>query len=587
MLPLFKPRKNLFLTLLVCLSLLLFPLISHAIDISEIPNPRVTNGTWVSDTANIISDRTEEQINRQIDLLDATNGTEIAVVTVTETKPAASPKEFTTQLFNTWKIGKAGQNNGMLVLVSVADKRVEIETGIGIEAILPNAEISRIIQNDIIPFFKQQDFDGGILAGVKTLVNIAIQDDFTSAIPTQVKSASPIYPPYRLNRSLFIFGCFASVYYYFMYQAKLKPVYLKRGGYSRNKYLKESLKKRQIYILVYFSCVSLSAFVIVPFLASVSSYLLLLYLASIQIFWLLELKSKTPSLSEFGLFVASPLLLCLISLLILYFFIYFIIYFYVVFLIVIGLYIKAQENRFNPHVPIFMLVSSALFVVAGFEISDYWNNSQQQPVILFGFASSIALASLVWQHLKLKPEFQSENNIYCQDCKYSLNRVDSGVLADYLKPQQQTAWRLRSVTYQGWQCANCSLTEDKASSIHICADVNVMDCLSDRILKCKTCQELTVTRKTEVVEPATTRKKGLRVHTYTCQCCESTYEKKETIPRKSSSSKKHHDSNYSSYSSYDSDSSYSSSDSSYSSGDSGGSSFGGGESDGGGAGGDW
>jgi uncharacterized protein len=124
----------------------------------------------VTDKAEILQPETETQLNRMIARLEAKNGAEIAVVTVPETAPAASPKEFTTNLFNYWKIGKKGQDNGVLFLISVKDRRVEIETGYGVEGILPDAKVGNIIETEITPRFRQKDFDGGTLAGTRAII---------------------------------------------------------------------------------------------------------------------------------------------------------------------------------------------------------------------------------------------------------------------------------------------------------------------------------------------------------------------------------------------------------------------------------
>ncbi|MFP4103853.1 TPM domain-containing protein [Coleofasciculus sp.] len=146
------------------------PLSAQALTVEEVPNPQQVNGTWVTDMAEILSEDTEEQLNQMIRELEINNGTEIAVVTVPETSPAASPKAFTTELFNYWGIGKADEDNGVLFLISTGDRRVEIETGYGIEPILPDAQVGQIIETKITPLFKQDDFDGGTLAGTKALV---------------------------------------------------------------------------------------------------------------------------------------------------------------------------------------------------------------------------------------------------------------------------------------------------------------------------------------------------------------------------------------------------------------------------------
>lgn len=152
------------------LAILFYSLPSQALTVQEVPNPRQVNGGWVTDMANILAPITENQINQIISDLEAKNGTEIAVVTVRETSPSASVKEFATTLFNYWGIGKADRDNGVLFLISQGDRRVEIVTGYGIEEILSDAKVGQIIDSEIIPQFKQGKFDEGTLAGTKAIV---------------------------------------------------------------------------------------------------------------------------------------------------------------------------------------------------------------------------------------------------------------------------------------------------------------------------------------------------------------------------------------------------------------------------------
>ena len=162
--------KHVFYAGCTCLFIISTPLMSLAVTVESVPNPRQVNGGWVSDTANILNASTETKLNQMISRLEAKNGTEIAVVTVPKTAPSESSKAFATQLFNHWKVGKAAHNNGVLFLVSRGDRRVEIETGYGIESVLPNAQVNEIIQQTIVPPFKQGNFDQGTLNGTKALV---------------------------------------------------------------------------------------------------------------------------------------------------------------------------------------------------------------------------------------------------------------------------------------------------------------------------------------------------------------------------------------------------------------------------------
>ena len=157
--------------------LLLSPKIASAISVEEVVNPRQSNGTWVTDMADILNNSTETKLNQIINKLEQKNGTEIAVVTVDNTSPAVTSKAFATELFNYWSIGKAETNNGVLFLISVGDRRVEIETGLGIEPILSNTEVQNIIDRKITPQFKKQNFDRGTLNGTQALID-AVDDSY-------------------------------------------------------------------------------------------------------------------------------------------------------------------------------------------------------------------------------------------------------------------------------------------------------------------------------------------------------------------------------------------------------------------------
>lgn len=156
----------------VLLVVSLLPQPAWAITLEQVPNPRRQYGGWVSDTANVLSSSTENELNRLITQLEHRTSAEMAVVTVPNTQGYATPKDFTTQLFNYWGIGKAGQNNGVLFLISVGDRRVEIETGRGLVAILPDSRVQQIIDQQILPRFRNGDFDGGTLAGVRQLTSV-------------------------------------------------------------------------------------------------------------------------------------------------------------------------------------------------------------------------------------------------------------------------------------------------------------------------------------------------------------------------------------------------------------------------------
>ncbi len=169
---LFKQSVRLFIGICLMVSLWFsWVPIATAITVQDVPNPRQTSGSWVTDMAALLSPEAEAQINQIATDLEADTKAELAVVTVPTTDPAVSPKAFATKLFNTWGIGKADQDNGLLILVSRDERRVEIETGRGTAHILPDDQVTTLITTVVVPHFRQEDYAGGIIQVTQQLAD--------------------------------------------------------------------------------------------------------------------------------------------------------------------------------------------------------------------------------------------------------------------------------------------------------------------------------------------------------------------------------------------------------------------------------
>jgi uncharacterized protein len=169
--------------------------ISNVVAVTDVPNPRSSN-RWVSDTANIIDADVEAKIEAIAQSLYDKRTIEMAVVTVDDTRE--TPKAFATGLFNHWGIGSAQTNNGVLVLMVMGKRRLEIETGIGIEAALPPAWLSEMQARDMVPKFKARDFGGGLLAGVSAIdahIGAAPGESTTTAAPGEYRSNGRVVDP--------------------------------------------------------------------------------------------------------------------------------------------------------------------------------------------------------------------------------------------------------------------------------------------------------------------------------------------------------------------------------------------------------
>jgi uncharacterized protein len=147
----------------------LVTIVSIAIAVAEplggIPNPRTRDGTWVTDMPRALAPATVAQLNAMIDELERTTGAELAVVVVASLD-GQSVEEFAEKLFKMWGIGKAGKDNGLLLLWSTGDRKVRIEVGYGLEGTIPDGKAGAILDAYVIPKFKAGQFDEGIIAGV-------------------------------------------------------------------------------------------------------------------------------------------------------------------------------------------------------------------------------------------------------------------------------------------------------------------------------------------------------------------------------------------------------------------------------------
>jgi len=118
---------------------------------------------YVVDNAKIITQQDFLQLNQLCK--SAEPNAQIAVLTLSSTQPY-SIEQYSIKLAEKWKVGYKGKDNGVILIVAKDDRKVRIEVGRGIEDKITDGEAGRIIQNDIIPLFKQGNYSQGILNGI-------------------------------------------------------------------------------------------------------------------------------------------------------------------------------------------------------------------------------------------------------------------------------------------------------------------------------------------------------------------------------------------------------------------------------------
>ena len=167
--------KTLFLIIIVALATTLSGA-PHTL--KSIPNPKVIDSrTYVSNPDGILRQETVNQINILLDSLSKTVQTEVAVVAV-ESIGDEVIENFSIQLAKEWGIGKAKDDNGLLILFVKDQRAIRFETGYGVEGVLPDALAGRIQEQSMFPSFKSGDFDQGFLKGIQHTISILKEEKF-------------------------------------------------------------------------------------------------------------------------------------------------------------------------------------------------------------------------------------------------------------------------------------------------------------------------------------------------------------------------------------------------------------------------
>jgi uncharacterized protein len=127
-------------------------------------------------------------LSAELEAHEAKTGNQVALLTVPSLE--GDPlEEFSHRVATTWKLGRKGADNGVLLLVVTRERKVRIEVGYGLEGTLTDARASRIIREEIVPRFRAGDFPGGIAAGLRAILG-TIEGTYTAPARPPVSQAA-------------------------------------------------------------------------------------------------------------------------------------------------------------------------------------------------------------------------------------------------------------------------------------------------------------------------------------------------------------------------------------------------------------
>ena len=144
----------------------------------EFPKPS-NPPVLVNDFVGILTQQEKNSIEQKLDNYARTSTTRICIVVVDDLK-GYEKADYATRLAQQWGIGQKGSNNGILVLIKPTGekgkKEIYIAVGYGLEPVITDASTRKIIEEEMIPYFKRNAFYEGIEKGTSTLMSLASKE---------------------------------------------------------------------------------------------------------------------------------------------------------------------------------------------------------------------------------------------------------------------------------------------------------------------------------------------------------------------------------------------------------------------------
>jgi len=160
------------LLLLVAALIALFP---AAISLADQPPPQPVG--YVNDFADVIPSDVEAPLEDALRLFEEETRVELVVVTIPDLG-GTTIEDYAVWLFGNWGIGKKDVDNGVLLILAVSERRVRIEVGYGMEPYLTDGQVGRILDSDVIPDLKQDNYALGVLKGAQKIAETIKNSDY-------------------------------------------------------------------------------------------------------------------------------------------------------------------------------------------------------------------------------------------------------------------------------------------------------------------------------------------------------------------------------------------------------------------------
>jgi uncharacterized protein len=128
---------------------------------------------YFNDYAGVTSLSVQQELDRKLEAFEKSDSSQVVVAIYPRMQSESDIADYTIRIFENWKIGQKGKNNGAALFVFVENRQVTIRTGYGLEGAIPDITAKDIIENRIKPHFRNNDYNAGLTAGVDAIIQAA------------------------------------------------------------------------------------------------------------------------------------------------------------------------------------------------------------------------------------------------------------------------------------------------------------------------------------------------------------------------------------------------------------------------------
>lgn len=146
----------------------------------------------INDLAALLPSDRAQRLEEHLRQFEQETTHQIVVLTISALE-GDSIEEFGIRVAEAWKIGQKGTANGVILIIARQERKIRIEVGRGFEGIMPDAIASRIIQEVIVPRYRQDDYAGAIEAGIDSILEVTRGETLVKPSPARPRKIPPVF----------------------------------------------------------------------------------------------------------------------------------------------------------------------------------------------------------------------------------------------------------------------------------------------------------------------------------------------------------------------------------------------------------